>query len=133
MLDDNIPNSSLYLATVLLAICIPFSPKSFDITSSLMGLFLFSDFIVSLINFFILILDTHSFSSVSIAELKKYLTDGNAHPVVIQTVFPCVQHKIAVGLPIGVVQPLEDVIQFQTTGKLHPILLKHKTPNTSVS
>jgi hypothetical protein len=26
-----------------------------------------------------------------------------------------------------VVQPLEDVIQFQTTGKLHPILLKHQT------
>ena len=59
--------------------------------------------------------------------LTQLFADSNANTVALRPVFSRVQHEITVGLPVATIQPLEDVIQFQTAGKLHPILL-NKTP-----
>ena len=51
--------------------------------------------------------------------VAQLLADGNAHPVSVRPVFPGVEGQLAIGNASAVVKPLEDVVEFQTAGKLH--------------
>ena len=48
---------------------------------------------------------------VSYMGLAQLLAHGDAHPIGVRPVFPGVKHQIAAGEALGVVQPLEYVIE----------------------
>ena len=52
--------------------------------------------------------------SIADHSMPQLFADGDAHPIGICPVLPGIQHKIAVCLPAGTIQPLKNVIQFQT-------------------
>jgi hypothetical protein len=51
--------------------------------------------------------------------LALLLADSNAHPIGGRAILPGIENQIAVGLTTRVIQPPEDVIQFQRAGKFH--------------
>ena len=58
--------------------------------------------------------------------------DSDAYPVGACPVFPCLKHKISVAETVGVIQPFENVIEFQRTGKFHkiiPLKSQNQTPS----
>ena len=64
--------------------------------------------------------------------LAQLFADGDAHPIGIGPVFPCVQHQKSIAEAVGVIQPFENVIEFQRTGKFHkiiPLKSQNQTPS----
>ena len=58
--------------------------------------------------------------------MPQLFADGDAHPIGVCPILPGIQHKIAVCLPVGPIQPLKNVIQFQRTGKFHSDLPRRR-------
>ena len=46
--------------------------------------------------------------------MTQLFADGDTHPIGVCPILPGVQNEIAVCLPVGTIQPLKDVIEFQT-------------------
>jgi hypothetical protein len=51
--------------------------------------------------------------------MPQLFADGNAHPVGVGPIPPGVDHQAGIGLSGSAVKPLEDMVQFQRTGKFH--------------